>query len=199
VKVDFKNYRSMSLIIVIGTLWVLVSKGLEFAWGNEVLLGLGPVTIIGMLFYCYDRWRWKYPILKWLNKIPNLNGKYFGNIEYEREGKNQTKRCELIIKQTCSVIKVSTIFKKDGENNTESTSIDSFILADETGDMKLYFYYQNQGSCMSGDTLNQHDGMNVLKIIKDKKNIELKGYYFTNRDPQTKGCMEVSKVIKEKK
>lgn len=68
------------------------------------------------------------------------------------------------------------------------------VVTDEHGDQTLYFYYHNPGSCMSGDTLDSHDGMNVLRILRDKEATTLEGYYFTNRSPkQTKGCMKVTK------
>jgi hypothetical protein len=94
------------------------------------------------------------------------------------------------------MIKVKTIFSKDGENDTQSFSTESFIKSDEAGDQHLYYYYQNRGSCQNGDTLDPHDGMNVLEILLSGEEIKLEGYYFTNRNPQTKGYMKVTKSTK---
>jgi hypothetical protein len=198
-KIDFKNYRSTWLIVIIGGLWILFSMILEEAWEVGIFYGLGPAAVIGVIFYCYDKWCWKWPVFKWLNKVPNLNGHYSGKITFNYDGEDREKECSLMIKQTCSQIKVTSIFNKDDENSTRSNSIEAFITQDEIGDKKLYFYYQNSGSCVNGDTLDQHDGVNVLDInFEKRKVVSLDGYYFTNRNPQTKGCMEVFKVNKEK-
>ena len=144
----------------------------------------------------YDKWLWKYPVLNLINTIPDLNGTYGGEIEYNFNEIEGTKSCKLEIKQTCSIIKVKSIFNKDGKNDTQSVSTEAFIKTDEAGDQHLYFYYHNRGSDKNGDTLDQHDGMNALEIPKNKNAIKLKGYYFTNRNPQTKGSMIVTKITK---
>ena len=71
-------------------------------------------------------------------------------------------------------------------------SSEAFIKTDPAGDKHLYFYYHNRGSNESGDTLDPHDGMNVLEIHENSDDIRLSGYYFTNRNPQTKGSMSVT-------
>lgn len=150
------------------------------------------------LLTLYDKYLWKLPVLNLLNNVPNLNGIYEGKIAYHYNEQDNTKSCRLEIKQTCSSIKVKSIFNKDGENDTQSVSREAFIKTDDVGDQHLYFYYHNQGSCKNGDTLDSHDGMNVLEILKEKETVKLKGYYFTNRNPQTKGCMEVTKTTKRR-
>ena len=134
-------------------------------------------------------------MLNFLVRIPNLNGEYEGTVEYHWDGENQNKRCNLQIQQTASFIKIKCFFEREGENETSSESKKAFFDTDEMGKCSLYFYYQNRGSCKDGDTLDQHDGMTVLQVIKKGKDIKLEGYYFTNRNPQTKGCITVSKII----
>lgn len=130
-----------------------------------------------------------------LIKIPNLNGEYEGTVEYHWDGKNQSKNCNLYIQQTASLLKVKCYFQKEGENETLSESQKAFFDTDEMGDCSLYFYYQNRGSSKDGDTLDQHDGMTVLRVITKGKDIKLEGHYFTNRTPQTKGRIAVSRII----
>ncbi len=192
-QIKFTYHKPQALIPVIGLLWAVSSWGLSKLWGYGLLQGIGPTAIVMAFLTIYDKWLWKAPILNLINTIPDLNGTYEGKVEYHYNGANGTKSCQLEIKQTCSIIKVKSIFKKDGENDTQSVSTEAFIKTDEAGDQQLYFYYHNPGSYKNGDTLDPHDGMNVLEILKDKKTIKLKGYYFTNRNPQTKGCMEVTK------
>ena len=192
---NLKYYRVSFLIPVIALSWLAASYLLKkYAWPNDLLQGLGPGAVVLGLLTLYDLFMWKWPVLCWLNTVPNLNGAYSGNIQFNRTGEDEEIDCTLTVKQTCSKIKITSSFTKEHENSTRSTSFEAFIATDEVGDQTLYFYYHNPGSCMSGDTLDAHDGMNVLRIKQDKEGTTLDGYYFTNRSPeQTKGCMKASK------
>jgi hypothetical protein len=194
---NFKYYKTKPTIVVIGVLWMLASGLLSLLWGYGWLQGIGPGAIVLGLLTWYDKSLWNLPYLRWFNTIPDLNGDYAGSIRFNRTGNNEEVTCNLSIKQTCSKIKVTTSFTKEHENPTQSTSFEAFISTDEIGDQTLYFYYHNPGSCMSGDTLDAHDGVNVLRINQNKERITLDGHYFTNRNPQTKGCMTVSKQNKK--
>jgi len=193
-QIKFTYYKPQALIPVIGLLWAISSWGLSKVWGYGFLQGIGPTAIVMGFLTIYDKYLWKLPVFDPINTIPDLNGVYEGEIAYHYNGSDGIKSCKLEVKQTCSIIKVKSIFSKDSENDTQSVSTEAFIKTDEAGDQHLYFYYHNPGSCKNGDTLDPHDGMNVLEILMDKKTIKLKGYYFTNRNPQTKGCMELTKM-----
>ena len=197
-QIKFTYYKPEALVTTIGLLWPVLSWTLSKLWGYGFLQGIGPSVIVMGLLTLYDKYLWKLPVLNLLNNVPNLNGIYEGKIAYHYNEQDNTKSCRLEIKQTCSSIKVKSIFNKDGENDTQSVSREAFIKTDDVGDQHLYFYYHNQGSCKNGDTLDSHDGMNVLEILKEKETVKLKGYYFTNRNPQTKGCMEVTKTTKRR-
>lgn len=197
-QLNLRYYKPEVLITIISLLWGVFLWVFHKLWGYGLLLGTGPSAIVVGFLTIYDRWLWKFPVFNWMNTIPDLNGIYTGVIEYHYNGQKSSKQCTLEVKQTCSIIKVKSSFNKDSENETQSVSTEAFIKTDEAGDQYVYFYYHNQGSCQNGDSLDSHDGMNVLEILKDKKNIELKGYYFTNRKSQTKGCMKVTKrLLKE--
>jgi len=197
-QIRFTYYKPELLVTIIGLLWPVLSWVLSKLWGYGFLQGFGPGVIVMGLLTLYDKYLWKLPVLNLLNNVPNLNGIYEGEIAYHYNEQDSTKSCRLEITQTCSNIKVKSIFNKDGENDTQSVSEEAFIKTDDVGDQHLYFYYHNQGSYKSGDTLDSHDGMNVLEILKEKETVKLKGYYFTNRNPQTKGCMEVTKTTKRR-
>ena len=195
-QIKLTYYKPQTLIPVIGLLWALSSWALSKFWGYGFLQGTGPTAIVIFFLTVYDKWLWKYPLFNLMNTIPNLNGMYEGKISFHWNGQAESKDCELEIKQTCSNIKVKTIFTKEGENDTQSVSTEAFIKTDEVSDQHLYFYYRSRGSGMDGDTLDQHEGMNVLEILKNNGLIQLDGYYFTNRNPQTKGCMKATKTNK---
>ena len=194
-EINLTNYKSGFLIPFVGLSWVSSQKVLSFLWSNGLFYGIGSSAIVLLLFSLYEKYLWKLPILEKGCKIPNLIGTYKGHIDYYWDGKNQKKDLILKIEQNCSTIKISTEFSKVGENNTSSKSMNSIIRTDEMGDHTIYLYYQNLGSEKNGDTLNQHNGVNVLDVEINESEIILKGFYFTDRDPQTKGQMIARKEI----
>lgn len=191
---NFSNYKTTPTIIAIGVLWTFFSWLLSGLWVNGWLQGIGPGALVGLVFYFYDRCLWDRPLLSLLNKIPNLKGEYEGAITYFREGEQQSKPFVLRIRQTCSTLKVTTIFGDSPENQTESTSTHAYIEEDASGEHELVFLYRNDGSQMAGDTLNCHNGTNILQIQQEGKSRTLTGHYYTDRSPQTKGKMRASKI-----
>ena len=192
--INLRNYKVSLIVPLIGGLWSLSSWALSDLWGYGFFQGIGPSVIVMSFLGFYDQVLWKLPLFNLLNTIPDLNGRYEGRISFNYNNVDRHKDCVLCIKQSCSFIKVITTFTGNSESDTQSISNEAFIKTDELGDHHLYFYYHNRGSCKNGDTLNPHDGMNVLEIQREQRTIRLKGYYFTNRDPQTKGCLEAIKI-----
>ena len=197
--INLSYYRTKALITAILALGALASAALSLLWDFWLLHGVSPIaasSVIGLLLFAYNQWLWKYPVLNLLVTVPDISGTYRGRVNYHREGKPGHKECELTIKQTASHIKVTTIFDTGKENDpaTRSTSTVTQLTRDASGDHKLFFYYQNTGSQLAGNTLTQHDGTCVLDIQQSGSNTILDGYYFTNREPQTKGIMRVEKV-----
>ena len=192
---NFTNYKPGFLICTIGILWLFCYWALSFFWQHGFFHGIAPALLVAFLFGIYDKCLWRFPVLNCLVKIPDLTGEYQGTVEYHWNDEDQSKNCRLKIRQTASFVKVKCSFQKEGENETFSESKKAFFDTDEMGNCSLYFYYQNRGSGKDGDTLDQHDGMTVLQVIKEGKDIKLEGYYFTNRSTQTKGCIKVSKII----
>ncbi len=195
ISLNFTNYKPGFLICTIGILWLLCYWALSFLWQHGVFQGIAPTLLVASFLGFYDKLLWKFPVFSLLVKVPDLNGEYEGTVEYHWDDKNQNKTCNLQIRQTASFIKVKCSFQKEGENETSSESKKAFFDTDEVGGCSLYFYYQNRGSCKDGDTLDQHDGMTILQVIEEGKDIKLEGSYFTNRNPQTKGRIKVSKII----
>lgn len=192
--IDFRYYKTKWVIPIILALGTLVAYVLEALWKNGFAYGISSSASVLALLGLYDHFLWKLPIFSFFNTLPNLNGNYKGAIQYNREGVNGSKAVSLNIKQTCSQVKVVCCFHKEGEKDSRSQSSHAYFTTDSLGDQELHFVYHNAGSQMNGDTLSPHDGMNILRIRKEKEGYALEGHYFTNRDPQTKGTMRVTQI-----
>src|SRR5689334_20409934 len=113
---NFQYYRTKPLIIVILTLTGVINFFLNLATPvvsylsqDEIRLP-SSLAIVTLILFLYNQFAWKWPILKFLVKIPNINGRYKGNIDFEWDGVPSSKECVVEIFQTASSIKVCTYY-----------------------------------------------------------------------------------------
>ena len=191
---NFAHYRTMPLIMAVVLLWTIGSWVLSFLSEYEIVRGIGPLSIVIVALYLYDRllwkkWSWKFSLLNVLVNIPNLNGTYQGEVEYETNDKNRKEKCELTIRQSASYIKIRCAFVKAGVESDVSTSKEVLFTRDGVGS-SLLFYYQNKDN----STPDRHSGFSRLEVIQAQGNIRLEGYYFSNDDPASRGHMIVTRI-----
>ncbi|MCG8784421.1 hypothetical protein G1K66_01245 [Tenacibaculum finnmarkense] len=159
-----------------------------------IILTLSLINKIGL----------KTRFLKNLFWVKDISGRYKGEITYNHyiTGLEEKKDCFLEIEQSVSKISVNTYFdfkySKTSEE-TKSKSIVTSIVSDDFENQELVFTYSNLGKPLKG--LQESKGTNILSIIECDNNLVLKGSYYTDKEPQTKGEIKVkfkSKKIKRK-
>lgn len=196
----FKYYKTYYLIAVVIVLSSLLDWSIE-----ELLIPLlknyhleyfiripSNATIIGGLLVLYDQFLWKFPIFKLLVRVPDMNGRYKGKIHYKLKNESRSKDCIIEIHQTASKIHVRSFFNSEDDQKTESQSFIETIEKGSDGKYSIYLFYSNGGSKKDG-ILDTHEGANMLKYLPQTKDnpSKLIGYYFTNRQKQTRGEIEV--------
>lgn len=193
---NFQYYNSRKLVPVILFLGTFISLIIELMKSYTSAVQLinaiqFPTTgaIVYGLLTLYNTKLWKKKYGNWLVTIPNMNGRYEGYIQYNYNGERHEKKCSVEVVQTGSSIKLSTYFeKKDQTERSRSVSLIENIRKREDGSYEVVFTYQNYGI----QTIDQpHYGTNILRFIQNDSGTYLKGLYYTNRKPQTKGKMEV--------
>ncbi len=193
---DFSNYKPRLFVMAVGALWAGASAVLSKLWGHGAFHGVGPTAIVFAVLIAYDKWAWRWPIFSLLTTATDLAGVYEGHIHFTRNDQTTAKQCRMHIKQSLSRIKVTCDFTKAGDPDTTSVSEEALLRFDDHGDHQLIFIYRNEGSNLSGDSLGEHQGTNVLTVIRALDGIRLRGFYYTNREPQTKGRIEVRRLPK---
>ncbi|MCF6167087.1 hypothetical protein [Lutibacter sp.] len=196
---NFKYYRTTPLIVII----LLSSIGIDFCLENWIVPYLeskgimhmrapGNIAIIGGFLAFYDSYLWKLPIFRLLVNIPNVSGRYKGKIKYNFNEKYGEKECSIEVKQTASKIKVHSYFNNELNEKTDSKSLVEDVRLEEDGFFDIYMFYLNNGNKINS-TLDCHEGANKLRYIpRNKENkAKLMGHYFTNRQIQTRGEIEV--------
>ena len=101
--------------------------------------------------------------------------------------------------QTASKTKITTYFQRENREQTYSTSLAEQIEKTDENFYEIRMLYRNSGAKIGKKTLDSHEGANILKYLPgNKKNPScLKGHYFTNRQNQTRGELNVQ--VEQKK
>ncbi len=181
----FRYYQPsciIGLVLILGGLIVLANKYLGLS-----LAIMGTITFI---FGIIDKYGWKYlPFLFW---IPNMEGRYEGTLSFSfrddhcQDQKGQLKHVK-IIHQTGSTITINSFtYKPDGTRSSPSISKDISVEVCKDGTYQLIYTYLNEGSTVQN--FPPHYGTEIIKFIKNDRERNLSGRYYTERLPfQTKG------------
>jgi hypothetical protein len=190
---SFKHYRATPLIILI----LILATAIDWLFlkiapylHDHIVRAPSNAAIITLFLAAYDKWLWKFPILRLLVTVPNLNGRYRGSLSSSYNGNSIEKECVIEIFQTASKTTIYLFANNEQKERSYSKSVSEVIHDDEDNEHQLLFTYYNYG--LDDKKLSSHEGFNHLKVIRKKKNtIKLKGHYFTNREPQTRGEISV--------
>ncbi len=198
----FRYYKSEKLILFLIGITVLIGAFVTFV--IHPCVEHAPDTIrnfivftemfsvpffISIIFFYINQWGWEKCFFKWLIDIPNLNGRYEGQLEssYQSNGANTIIQCAVEVKQTASSITISAYFFNPIKNEfSKSDSVIELIDKQKNGSFLLYYVYTNTPGKLH-TSLNIHEGTTVCIYYPDKKT--LSGEYYNSR-PMT-GKFEV--------
>ena len=202
-KLNFKYYTAKSLLLLLVGSYIL-SLALKEKLGYLIvfpeslekilaLLGwLKPMMVISFVLFLINKYLWKYPWMRWLIDIPNLNGRYVGELTSSftgPDGQQVKKDCVIEIKQDASGIHVSTYYADKGTKvqTSKAGSIAEEIIKEKKGIFSLLYIFSNEPDGML-EALNKHDGTAKFAYLADKK--ELAGEYYNHR--LNKGTIRVA-------
>lgn len=167
----------------IGVSWILAQFGLELPWWAPPVDTMG---FYGLLYQLFDKvlWRWKLVRLVGGSRVPDLNGEWYGLVT-PGNAMHPSARYDLTlsIRQTWTKIQVEL-----QANLSQSLSSVAFISCE---DRKIKYLYENVAGPAASPTMHSHEGAATLQI--DEERDRLKGSYFTGRDRQSFGAIEVSR------
>lgn len=189
-KLNFGYYKSEYLIILVIVIAFITFSFNKFI-ANYFYSSLSITAAATSIIFSIDQYLWKYIPFKWLVWVPDISGRYEGEIIYRdiKEGRQEVKKCALEVFQTASKIKISCYFQKYNlEEKTISRSQVERLIKNDDESIGLVFTYQNNGKL---GIFPPHFGTNVLRYIDNEEGKALKGIYYTNREPQTKGEMRL--------
>ncbi|MCL8536861.1 hypothetical protein M9991_08255 [Chryseobacterium gallinarum] len=197
---NFKYYKTNNLIAFVPILTILLTLFYNLFEdsinSNETLKSISSYisifSVLGLMTLCLkliDQELWKYKISNLIIDIPNLNGRYEGEMI---SSYNNTKlKCVMEITQTASTIHVCT-YIGDFQNTQSSKSITicEELEKQKNGFYRLYYNYENESSLPNK---GGHKGTAYLEFFPDIKTF--RGKYFNDRS--NTGSIDVN--LKSKK
>ena len=191
---NFKYYKTDRLIIfllVLSVIYNYVSNFLEdfikqYPFFQQIYSYVGTFSTVALItatLIFIDFIGWKYSVFKWLVDIPNLNGRYKGELisSYQSSpGVFVRKIFVMEIKQTASKLEIFSYSGDSGNNTPTSSSMSrSEQIKPESNNnaSSIYYIFSNETSPLL--TLNNHFGTAEVKYFKDIKKLE--GQYYNQR------------------
>ncbi len=155
------------------------------------------LVILFLFFFVFSNYLWKIKHIDTLLGIPNINGRYEGELissHTEDKTQNGTYPIAIEVKQTLTEIQVFLYTERSC-----SYSLIASMCKNYTKNFELVYVYQNKTSAMHADAdMRDHHGSAFLELV-DKGNT-LSGYYFNNpRERGRYGKIKVSRVSRKLK
>lgn len=144
-----------------------------------IFRGTSPLAVYGIIHLCFSRLIWKSKRIRfgWLLDLPNLNGRWTGNLRSSFDERDSTP-IEVTIRQTWD--KMSIVLKTD---RSASASVTGALQCGAGEGFVLHYIYENRPKSFEAQTMHSHVGTVRLDVGEDK----LTGEYYTGRDRCTYG------------
>jgi hypothetical protein len=141
--------------------------------------------LVGLFWAFYDHYGWRQRLLRfggWLCDLPDLNGRWEGTVD--RVGENDPHTFVLEVRQTFLRIQLYAYSK-----NSRGSSITAQFVTDH---VRGRFRLISTWTCTTKnrtepEKMDEFLGTSIYDIVEDGAERYLEDFYFTRRDPQTKG------------
>ena len=131
-------------------------------------------AIFGIYFWVFDNFLWKIPLIKSIHRIPNLNGKWTGNIKRSVDGQVYIDLpIKAEIQQTWSKIQIEVI-------GTQTRSLVISLSMELSSDSRKFIdYIYEVKPTLEGDTENRR-GEGCQNLILENNDL-LSGRFFSSK------------------
>src|SRR5688500_5649733 len=137
---SFKHYRATPLVILI----IFLATAIDWLFlkitpylHDHVIRAPSNAAIIALLITAYDKSLWRFPILRLLVTVPNLDGRYRGRLSSSYNGNSIEKECVIEIFQTASKTTIYLFANNEQKERSYSKSVSEVIHEDEEDEHQL--------------------------------------------------------------
>lgn len=147
-------------------------------------------AIYALLFFVFDKFLWKNKLFRKLGIVvaDNLNGKWNGVVKSSHDNFQREIPIELQIEQSATRVKICGTF---GQSKSVSVH-ENFSRSEIDNQVALFYFFRNEPNYDAPETMAIHEG--AVKLTYNKRENKLTGYYYSGRDRNNHGTIEVKKV-----
>ena len=188
-QISFRHYNGSFLVTFIVTTALVTAICLQSLEAVlQWLPSVSTVAVVGAVLSLYDRWLWK--PLPYLLTVRDISGRYIGELVSSYKDVAENARAEIIVEvhQTASTVVVRQFTRDRTQSWTQSQSRSYHLYRRADGSHTLSFAYQNEG-VHPRTTKHEHWGFCIMDFYADHQCAH--GHYFTDRQPQTSGKIEL--------
>jgi hypothetical protein len=148
------------------------------------------IGFYGLFYTVFDRSLWRAPIIRKIGlvKVPDLDGKWEGEIASSFDGHQNRRDVSILVRQTWTSIRI------DLETANSKSSSQTAAIIIETPDSAIISYeYINEPKAHSTMTMHTHRGTARHTWCRTGDSETLNGEYYTGRDRGTFGVLYLNK------
>lgn len=197
-KINNNNYKKFSyfifILIGISTLIVYLIFYVLKKYQVDVPFYFSIPSIPSVyagLFWLFNNYAWKWGVFRKIGLVvaDDLNGEWEGVSKSSYDNFQKNIATKLTIRQTATDIVICGLFEK-----SKSVSLNAnFEKSDVDNGTALFYFYRNEPNYDAIETMAMHEGS--VKLIFDKKDNSLKGSYYSGRDRNNYGTIEVFRKL----
>lgn len=198
--INSNNYKSFTyFILVLIAISVVISYGISLLLKQYQIvlpfyvdLPISTLGVYSILFWFFNNYLWKSPLFKKVGIIiaDDLNGTWQGIVKSSYDNFKKDVKAELVIEQTATSIKICGTF-----DQSKSVSVhENFGKSEIDNEVALFYFFRNEPKYDAVETMAIHEGS--TKLTHNKATDTLSGYYYSGRDRNNHGTIEVKRVKK---
>ena len=158
------------------------------AWWGIPVGGVSSIAVFGVLYFAFDRFLWRWALLRRFLLVPDLNGKWeVSGRTLVKKGENVDWPWDGVMTIAQSWSKISIAIKG---SQSASSSIAASLYREPAHGYRLIYHYDNKPSADQPD-LHRHCGL--CDILFDADVSQAEGQYFTDRARLTVGSIKLRK------
>lgn len=183
--------RFMLVVLVASSvaIWALV-LAVEGRWpeGSFRSLGYGVGTL-SVALVGFERFAWRWPLVRWAVRRPDLCGTWQGTLVSDYEGVKSRHEVCLVVHQTFATLRLSLLTRE-----SQSHAMAASVVEEADGRVSVFYGYRNDPRLEHQGRSRPHRGAVQVWVAEDGRG--LAGEYWTDR--RTTGSLELRLVSRRR-
>ena len=181
------------LVLLAAGVWALLLSHSGIVISRAFFTPLSYVVLfVSLVLAGFEKWFWRWPVVKWLAGRPDLSGCWHGTMRPEPSESNPAQRTEtlevfLMVRQSFSTLHVRLLSPE-----SQSLSLAASIVKEADGQHHANWVYRSEPRHSVQDRSRVHLGAACLRVGEPEA---MAGHYWTDR--RTSGELECRLVTRK--